>query len=53
MAADFESIDEYLKHVMDKYTPAELVDALDVEIWEVVDAFYDLIIRHRKELLDD
>ncbi len=45
---DFESLSEYLD---DRYTPAEVVELLDIPMSELMDALRDFIIDNRLEVL--
>lgn len=45
---DFESLAEYLD---DRYTPAEVVELLDIPMSELIDALRDFIIDNRLAVL--
>lgn len=49
---DEETIDEFIKNVLDRYTAEELVEALGLSTRDVIDAFYDAIIERGYELLE-
>lgn len=41
---DLDLLDAYKARVADRYTAAELVDLLDLDVWEVIEAFDDKLI---------
>lgn len=47
---DPDLVDELMERVKDKYTAPELVDDLDLDIEDIINAFWDTIIERRKRL---
>lgn len=44
MTTDIDLVDEYLARIRDKYTAYELVEELDLEVDDIIEAFYDLLL---------
>lgn len=41
MSVDDDLFEEYLLAIADRYTAAELVELLDLDVWDVIEAFRD------------
>lgn len=41
---DVELLDEHKARLADRYTAAELVDLLDLDVWRIIEAFEDEIM---------
>lgn len=41
---DLDLLDEYKARVADRYTATELVDLLDLDVWQIIEAFEDTLI---------
>lgn len=44
--------DEFEKALADRFTAAELVDLLDVDVWQIIEAFDWEIIESKNELME-
>lgn len=44
MSIDLEILEEFKQELVDKYTPAELVELLDISEWELLEAFQEKVI---------
>lgn len=50
VSMDRSQLQEFLERVADKYTASELVDLLDLSVWQIIDALEDEIIEGREKL---
>lgn len=41
MSKDWADLIEYRRKIADRYTPAELVELLDLDIWDLLEKFDD------------
>lgn len=41
MSKDLDDLIEFRRKIADRYTPAELVDLLDIDIWTLIEKFDD------------
>lgn len=44
MMVDLSLRDEYFKQLADRYTAAELVEEMDLDVWDVIEGFQDELI---------
>lgn len=44
MSIDEEVLDQYKLSLADKYTASELVELLDLSVWDVIEAFHEKIM---------
>ena len=44
MSMDLDLIQDYLQRVSEHYTAMELVELLDIDVWEIIDSFEDKIL---------
>lgn len=52
VSEDLDRILEVKRRLADRYTSAELVEFLDVNVYELIDEYWDQILEHLEELLD-
>lgn len=44
MSSNQELIDELMNRLADRYTAEELCDILQLDVWDIIEAFRDLIV---------
>lgn len=49
---DQDLVDEYKRQVADRYTAAELVDLLDLDVWEIIEAFEQNVLHMKKDWME-
>lgn len=41
MTMDLSKFEEYLNQLADRYTAPELVEEMDLDVWDIIEAFRD------------
>lgn len=44
MSIDRDLLDEYKRQIADRYTAPELVELLELDVWEVIEAFEEKVV---------
>lgn len=49
MAIDEDILDQYKRHLADRYTAEELCELLDLDVWDIIEMFEDKIMVMKEE----